>query len=152
LNDPYWGRLDFATHYPFEVLVFNVTTLLDGFHRSEFQQPADDPYRFAAAHGLRVESLDDYLAVLDRLFRFARENGAVGLKTTQAYEGALRFEDVPKERAARIFGRPRAELTLQEVAAFQDFIMWRLVELSARYDLPFQIHTGHGRLQGSDPL
>src|SRR5262249_4959339 len=30
--------------------------------------------------------------------------------------------------------------------------MWRLVELSARYELPFQIHTGHGRLQGSNPI
>ena len=47
LNDPYWGRLDFRTYYPFEVLVFNVTTLLDGFHPSEFEQPSDDPYRFA---------------------------------------------------------------------------------------------------------
>src|SRR5262249_54656631 len=28
----------------------------------------------------------------------------------------------------------------------------RLAELSARYDLPFQIHTGHGKLQGSNPL
>jgi predicted TIM-barrel fold metal-dependent hydrolase len=35
---------------------------------------------------------------------------------------------------------------------FEDFIMWRLVELSARYDLPFQIHTGHGRIQGSNPM
>jgi predicted TIM-barrel fold metal-dependent hydrolase len=30
--------------------------------------------------------------------------------------------------------------------------MWRLTELAAKHDLPFQIHTGHGRLQGSDPL
>jgi len=30
--------------------------------------------------------------------------------------------------------------------------MWRLVELSARYELPFQIHTGHARIQGSNPM
>ena len=152
LNDPYWGRFDFTTNYPFEVLVFNVTTLLDGFHPTEFKQPSDDPYRFAKDRGLNVESLDDYLSVLDRLFRFAKEKGAVCLKTTRAYERTLRFEDVTRERAARIFGRPRSELTPQEVKDFQDFVMWRLVELSARYDLPFQIHTGHGKLQGSNPL
>lgn len=152
LNDPYWGRLDFTTHYPFEVLVFNVTTLLDGFHPSEFRQPSDDPYRFAREQGLEVASLDDYLAVLDRLFRVAKEKGAVCLKTTKAYERTLRFEDVPRERAAWVFGRPRSELSAQEVKDFQDFVMWRLVELSVRYDLPFQIHTGHGRLQGSNPL
>ena len=98
LNDPYWGRFDFTTHYPFEVLVFNVTTLVDGFHPSEFKQPADDPYRFARDQHLKVESLDDYLSVLDRLFRVAREKGAVCLKTTKAYERTLRFEDVPSER------------------------------------------------------
>jgi predicted TIM-barrel fold metal-dependent hydrolase len=30
--------------------------------------------------------------------------------------------------------------------------MWRLVELSAEYDLPFQIHTGQARIQGSNPM
>ena len=30
--------------------------------------------------------------------------------------------------------------------------MWRLVESSARHGLPFQIHTGHGRIQGSNPM
>src|SRR5437764_722164 len=58
LNDPYWARLDFRTHYPFEVLVFNVTTLLDGFHSSEFKQPADDPYHFARSQGLATRTLD----------------------------------------------------------------------------------------------
>jgi hypothetical protein len=152
VNDPYWARLDFRTHYPFEVLVFNVTTLLDGFHPSEFKQPSDDPYHFARAHGLKVETLDDYLLILDRLFLEAKSKGAVCLKTTRAYERTLRFEDVPKDRAARIFGHPRGELSPQEVKDFQDYIMWRLVGLSAAHDLPFQIHTGHGKLQGSNPL
>jgi predicted TIM-barrel fold metal-dependent hydrolase len=30
--------------------------------------------------------------------------------------------------------------------------MWRLVELSAQYELPFQIHTGQARIQGSSPM
>ena len=64
----------------------------------------------------------------------------------------LRFENVPKDRAARGFGHPRSELTADEIKDFEDFIMWRLVELSARHGLPFQIHTGHGRIQGSNPM
>ena len=106
LNDPYWGRLDFQTHYPFEVLVFNVTTLLDGFHPSEFKQPSDDPYRFAQAQGLKVETLDDYLLVLDRLFREAKSKGAVCLKTTKAYERTLRFEEIPKDAPRRRLRTP----------------------------------------------
>ena len=110
-NDPYWGRLDFKTDYPFGVLVFNVTTLVSGFHPSEFKQPSDDPYRFAHSQRLEVQSLDDYLVVLDRLFQKAKAAGAVCLKTTLAYQRTLRFENVPKERALRGFGRARSELT-----------------------------------------
>lgn len=152
VNDPYWARYDFERRYGFEVLVFNVTPLLDGFHPSEFKEPADDPYRFARERGMEVKSLDDYLAVLDRMFEFAKTKGAVCLKTTRAYQRTLRFENVPKERAAAIFGRPRGELSGQEVQDFEDYVMWRLVERSATFDIPFQIHTGHGRLQGSNPM
>ncbi len=30
--------------------------------------------------------------------------------------------------------------------------MWRLVGLSAKHELPFQIHTGQARVQGSNPM
>jgi predicted TIM-barrel fold metal-dependent hydrolase len=152
LNDPYWGRFDFTTEYPFEVLVFNVTTLLDGFHPSEYKQSSDDPFHFARQQGLPTATLDDYLAVVERLFETAKAKGAVCLKSTKAYQRTLRFENVSKERAAMIYGNPRSALPVEDVAAFEDFIMWRLVELSAKHGLPFQIHTGHGRLQGSNPL
>src|SRR5262245_26524456 len=67
-NDPYWARFDFKIDYKFGVLVFNVTTLVRGFHQSEFKSEWDDPYVFAKKKGLPVKSLDDYLIVLDRLF------------------------------------------------------------------------------------
>lgn len=151
-NDPYWARLKFQTDYPFGVLVFNVSMLTSGFHPSEFKAPADDPYLFAKNEGMKVESLDDYLAVLDRLFQKAKSAGAACLKTTAAYQRTLHFERVPRNRAAKIWGRPRSELSAQEIRDFEDFIMWRLVELSARYDLPFQIHTGDARIQSSNPM
>jgi predicted TIM-barrel fold metal-dependent hydrolase len=101
---------------------------------------------------VEVTSLDGYLDLLDRLFREAKDKGAACLKTTLAYQRTLRFDNVPKERAARVFGRPRSELSDAEVQDFEDFVMWQLVALSAKYDLPFQIHTGDARLQGSNPM
>ncbi len=152
LNDPHWGRHNFTTDYPWEVLVYNVGPLLQGYHPSEFRKPADDPYYFAESHGLKVESLDDYLTLLDRLFQTARERGAVCLKTTVAYRRTLQFEKTAKERAVQAFGRPRSELSPLEVKDFEDFIMWHLAGLSAKHELPFQIHTGIARIQGSNPM
>lgn len=151
-NDPYWARLDFRTYYPFGVLVFNVTTLTRGFHPSEFQSAFDDPYRFGKERNIEVKSLDDYLTLLDAIFKEAKEKGAVCLKTTLAYERPLRFERVDKDRAAAIFGKPRSKLKLEEVRAFEDFIFWRLTALSAKHGLPFQIHTGDARIEGSNPI
>jgi hypothetical protein len=151
-NDPYWARLEFHNDYPFGVLVFNVTELVHGFHSTEFKQQSGDPYHFARQKGLKLESLDDYLAVLDRLFVEAKAGGAVCLKTTLAYQRTLLFENVPAARAARHFGKPRSDLTAAEIKEFEDFVLWRLVGLSARHELPFQIHTGQARVQGSNPM
>ena len=151
-NDPYWGRYSFETTYPFEVLVFNITPLVRGFHASEFDNPLDSPYEFARRHGMAIDSLDDLLKVIDRLFLEARDKGAVCLKSTLAYQRTLRFEDVPKSRAEVAFGKRRTVLSEKEIKDFEDFIFWRICQLSARYELPFQIHTGHGRLQGSNPM
>lgn len=151
-NDPYWARYAFKTSYPWEVLVFNVTPLVRGFHASEFVQPVDSPYEFAKKHGLPVDSLDQYLTVLDRMYLEAKDRGAVCLKTTLAYQRTLSFDDVPKERAAAAFGKRRSALTRQQIKDFEDFIMWRLCELGAKYELPYQIHTGDARIQGSNPM
>jgi hypothetical protein len=151
-NDPYWSRYSFQTHYPWEVIVFNVTPLVRGFHRSEFQNPDDSPYVFAEKKGLPVGSLDEYLAVIEQLFLEAKDRGAVCLKSTLAYQRTLRFEDVPEKRAAAAFGQRQAALSKEQIKDFEDFIMRRLCELSAKYELPFQIHTGQARVQGSNPM
>lgn len=151
-NDPYWARLEFKTFYPWEVLVFNVTSLVRGFHPSETSADPDSPYVFAQKHGLPIESLDDYLQVLDHLFLTAKDNHAVCLKTTLAYQRTLHFENVPRERAEKVFGKRASVLTPAEIKDFEDFIMWRLCEMSAKYELPFQIHTGQARIQGSNPM
>ena len=150
LNDRYWAALDFETYYPFEVIILNVGRLLSGgFHPSEFDEPSQDPYRFAREQGLKLESLDDYVLVVERVFQTAKEHGAVGLKLHT--RRSLRFDNVEKERAALAFGRPRKQLSPQQIKDFENFMMWRLAELSAKHDLPFQIHTG-AHLAASNPL
>ena len=150
--DPHWARLSWDTHYPFAVALCNVTSVVRGFHPSEYKNPLEDPYVFAKKHKREIGSLDDYLALLDFMLGDAKASGAVCLKSTLAYQRTIRFEDVPKKQAERVFGRPRSELSEEEIRGFEDFIMWRLVELGAKHGLPFQIHTGQARIQGSNPM
>jgi uncharacterized protein len=142
-----------APHYPFVVSACNVRWLINGFHQSEFARlPAEDPYAFAAQYKLPIKTLDDYVAVLDRILAEAKRAGAICLKSQSAYERTLRFNFVPKQVAEQVFGKPRNELSPAQVKAFQDYIFWRLAELSAKHDLPFQIHTGHAHIPGSNPM
>ncbi len=155
-NDTYWDCHGFKQSYPWEVVVFNVTRLVRGFHPAEYETrgpwAGDDPYAFAKKHGLPTETLDDYLAVINRLFVEAKDKGIVCLKCTLAYQRSLRFENVSKEKAAAVFGRRQSQLSAEEIKNFEDFIMRRLCDLSARFELPFQIHTGQARIQTSNPM
>lgn len=156
LIDPHWDMLNFTTHFPFGVLVFRVDSLIRGFHRDEFrtaaQRPNSSPYLAAERDGLAVDTFDQYMELVEHLFRKAKAEGAVCLKTGAAYWRPLRFEKVTKESAALVYGRPRGQLTERQIQGFEDFMMWRLADCSARHDLPFQIHTGEARIQGSNPM
>lgn len=150
--DPYWGRLQFDRAYQFSVPVLNVTLMISGHHPSVFTNPLDSPYVFAEKQGRKIESLDDYLAVVENIFEQAEAADAMCLKSTQAYQRTLAYERVPQERAAAVFGKPADKLTPDEIKAFEDFMFWHIVKLSAKYELPFQIHTGQARIQGSNPM
>ncbi len=150
--DPYWARFKFERAYKFAVPLLNVTSMVDGFHSDEFKSPLDSPYAFAKQNGKEVKTLNDYLAAIDSIFVKAVESDAMCLKTTLAYQRTLDFQNVSREVAEKAFGRPRSELTAQEIKDFQDFIFWRLCELSDKHGLPFQIHTGQARIQGSNPM
>lgn len=152
LIDPHWARMEFTQYYPFGVPVFRVNGLFQGFHPSEFAHPSDNPYLTAEGRELKVASLDDYVILLDRLVAKAKASGAVTMKLTISGQPSLHFENVSKAAATAAFGRPRGTLKPEELRAFESFVMWRLCELSAKHDLPFQIHTGLSKLQGSNPI
>lgn len=157
--DPHWRYGELKQYWPFQVMVLRVQQLLSGFHRSEFEAntlQADEgpisPYDYAESRRLKVDSFEDYLHLVEEIIRDAKQRGAACLKQASAYHRTLQFDSVPTDRAAKAFGRPRSELTAREIKDFEDFVMWRIAELCARYELPLQIHTGHARLQGSNPL
>jgi len=150
--DSYWARLKFERNYKFAVPLLNVTTLLSGSHPDRFKSESDSLYELARRRGLKTDTLDDYLQVVDAVFQEAVAAGCICLKSTQAYQRTLRYEKVSKELAAKAYGRPPSEVSAQDQKAFEDFMFWHVCRLSAQYDLPFQIHTGQARVQGSNPI
>jgi hypothetical protein len=143
-------------HFPWAVSICNVRWYINGFHEDEFIKHRNlggcNPYAFAAKHKLPIKTLDDYVNVLDKIIVDAKERGAVGLKNQMAYDRTLQINWVPQKEAEKIFGKPREELNHGQIKMFQDYIVWKLAELSAKNDMPYQIHTGHARIPGSNPM
>lgn len=165
LIDTYWSPLRCERYYRFMVPVLRIDPLLFGTHPDQyaasrlygkFANPYIErqcsPYAFAEERGLKIRNLDDYLAVVDAIFRSAIEHGAVSIKSAMAYMRTIRFDEVSRQRAENAFGKRPGELTPAEQKDFEDFMFWQVTKLSARYNLPFQIHTGWGQLQGSNPM
>jgi predicted TIM-barrel fold metal-dependent hydrolase len=152
LIDPFWNRLQFNREYPFSVPVLNVTELMRGSHPGQFPTDNDNVYLWAQKRGLPTETLDDYLAAVEALFSTAVLANTACLKSTQAYMRQIRYEKVSKERATEVFGKSPQEITREEQRDFEDFMFWEVCRLSAKYELPFQIHTGQARIQGSNPM
>ena len=150
--DPYWARLQFQRAYRFSVPLLNVTTLMRGSHPSQFGSELDSPFAFARKRNLKTDTLEDFLKVVDAIFVEAVAADCVCLKSTQAYERTLRYEKVSQARAAAVYGKPKKEIAPQEQQDFEDFMFWHVCKLSAKYELPFQIHTGQARIQGSNPM
>ncbi len=150
--DPFWARLKIERNYKFAVPVLNVSRLIEASHPDRCQNPLDGPYYYADAWEMEIDTFDQFLAVVDEIFKRARAADAICLKSTQAYERSLRYEQVSRERAAAAYGKLPQNVTAQQQRDFEDFMFWHICQLSVRYDLPFQIHTGQARIQGSNPM
>lgn len=150
--DPYWNRLQFGREYRFAVPVFNVTTIIRSNHPDRYSAASNNPFRYAERKDMSTATFDDFLAVVEEIFSDAVASGAVCLKSTQAYERTLRYEQVSREQAAAHYLKPPEETSDADQKQFEDFMFWHICRLSSKHDLPFQVHTGDARIQGSSPM
>jgi len=99
----------------------------------------------SAEYGSPIKSLDNLLSALDKVFEDLLARGYyVGLKTAQAYERIIYYEDTPRAEAERVFSQilRRGELSFEERKPLEDFMMQRVLERAGRHGLPVQVHTG----------
>lgn len=103
-------------------------------------------------HNLSVNSLLDYQRVLRKAFLRGFDSGMVGVKIALAYKRNLKFENVSKERAEKIFSRltTNSPVDAEETKALQDYLLHRILDLVDEFDLPVQIHTGLHAGNGND--
>ncbi len=121
--------------------VMNMTDFLRGFDESYLR-------KIEAKYGASVKNFDDYLGLLDAVFKKITAAGTVALKDNSGYFRDLTYRDVTKKAAAKAFdpishlGWANKSISGEDIDNFTNFMMNELAHKCASYGIPFQIHTG----------
>ena len=147
INDAYWdpgsdnGRPDLYAP------TFRVNSFLFGNHPDSGDHNGNNAQELYG----RCDTLDEYLAMIDRVIGEKKAAGCVCLKSALAYDRALDFHSQSKRSAERVFNKPPKNIAPEELKAFGNFIFDHICTLAAKHGLPVQNHTGLGKLGGSEP-
>jgi len=106
--------------------------------------------RLAGETGIRIHTLDDYVAAVLAGVEKGIAQGAVALKCALAYERPIYFARVTHAEAEatfnRILGIPRGEdvghVHMDKNKAVEDYVMHRILAYADGRGLTVQIHTG----------
>jgi predicted TIM-barrel fold metal-dependent hydrolase len=99
------------------------------------------------------ESIDEYCQKVYAVLQQAKAQGAVALKSALPYDRGLNLFDCDKAVADKAFLRClREQGDSEDIERFQGYMLNRLCEMAAQLDLPFQMHTGMGKLVHSNAM
>ena len=130
--------------------VLRINALAFGWHPESLDHNGNSAHRFAQQIGHRLDSFDDYLAMLEVLMDTMGERHQIGLKNALAYDRSINFDDVDEELARQAWGQ--RDPTPEQRKAFGDVIVDRLCGLAGERDVPFQMHLGSAQIRGSHPM
>ncbi len=130
--------------------VLRINALAFGWHPQSLDHNGNSAHRFAQRLGHRLDTFDDYLALLEVLIDTMADRHQVGLKNALAYDRSVDFDDVDEGQARRAWGRP--DPTPQQRKAFGDVVVDRLCRLAGERNVPVQMHLGTAQIRGSHPI
>lgn len=146
LLDTFWSVESFAFDPDLFIPVLRTNPLILGRRFvSSFPKGLKPPTPVETIAGewkITIDTLDTYLALVDFAIRKYKTHGAPAVKIGTAYERILFFENVSRNEAARLYGKPPETLTLHELKRLQDFVAHYIIRQATAEGLPIQIHTG----------
>ncbi len=150
VQDTYWDYSSDLGHPE----IFSPTMRVDMFITSSHSTILDHDLNSPFIHypDAPTDNFDDYLDFVKKLFISWREKGAVAMKCASAYERPIRFEQVSRETARRVFSKPENLVSHEDQLAYGDFMFHWFCQLNMELDVPFQIHTGLAEISGSNPI
>jgi hypothetical protein len=150
VQDSYWNYADNLGHPEIFSTEMRTDMFIHCYHADIMDHDGNNPFR--SYPQAPTENFDDYLVFLEDLFTKWRKTGAVTMKSASAYDRTLQFDEPNHDLAAKVFFQAPNKVSLVEHKAYGDFMFHWFCQLCIRLEVPFQIHTGLAKLNGSRPL
>ena len=148
--DPFWDYGSDLGHPEFFSATMRTDMFVTSFHPEAPDHDGNTPFRTYPE--APTGNFDDYLDFIEDLFTRWHTAGAVAMKSASAYDRSLQYGESDRKAAADVFGRHPSKVSPDKRIAYEDFMFNWFCGLCAKFDVPFQIHTGLGKLAGSRPL
>jgi hypothetical protein len=149
LSDIYWSPGSDLGHPDLFKPVVRGDSFVTCFHPDIRDHDDRSPWEFYPIKGL---TFGEYIDFIENLHRAEVSKGAVAFKLASAYERPIAVGNVSYDQAARIYLKKPEEVSVMEKHAYGDFIINKICTVAQDLGVPYQIHTGLGELQGSDPM
>ena len=146
IEDCYWNYGDNLGDKELFTPAFRINIFLNGYDWDYVDRDGCCVSRFIPE---KCKDIDVYVQKMAEVIGEKHRAGCVALKCATAYERGLDFYPVSKERAEIALQKNPSDLTAENVADFQSYVFYKLCEIAARENLPFQIHTGLGQLENT---
>lgn len=162
-DDPDWHKKILTEHCKYKYLVlddykapgstheltfarptFRVDMFLSGNYAGQTDHNENNPYDYFEK---APSDVDEYIEQVEKaVAKKIKMNKSRSLKTAIAYERPLDFTEFSRENAQKVFGKDNSDKARK---IFGDYVMDCLCKIAAKHDIPFQIHTGLGNLDGT---
>lgn len=149
VEDCYWDYGDNLGDGQLFTPAFRINIFLNGFDREFIDQ---DRCSIVPYYPEPITDIHDYMERLRKIIREKHEQGCVALKCAIAYERGLNFYPVSEADAQIALKTERRLLTQKNIDDFQSYVFYRLCEIAAQEEMPFQIHTGLGQIEKTRAL
>ena len=146
IEDCYWNYGDNLGDRELFTPAFRINIFLNGYNWDYIDRDGCCVSKFIPE---KCTDIDTYVQRLEEVIHKKHGEGCVALKCATAYERGLDFYPTTKERAEIALQKEPAALTAENVADFQSYVFYKLCDIAAKEDIPFQIHTGLGQLENT---
>ncbi|MDD5017084.1 MAG: amidohydrolase family protein [Eubacteriales bacterium] len=141
--DSYWQPGENGGHPELFSPTFRIDSFFFGFNPELKDHDGNNCGKF---FGDRFGDFDTFFMSLKELIIDSHKRGAVAIKCATPYDRGLDFEFVTEKKARKVFEKREGSYDIADVKAFQDYIFLQTCQIAAELDIPFQVHTGLGRL------